>query len=105
VTVTFVLFQPLALAGTLRVAVSVGAVLSMLIPASVTETELPARSVATSVALRLTPSAVSAIGDVTAPMPDRASAALNVTVTSVLYQPFALGGPLRAAVSVGAVLS
>src|SRR5919108_468283 len=50
VTVTGVLFQPSAFGATLRVAVTVGAVSSMLIGPSIANDELPARSVTLPVA-------------------------------------------------------
>ena len=57
-TTTSVLFQPLALGPGVRPAVTTGGVLSMLIPLTVAEALLPARSVKVRVALWLAPSRV-----------------------------------------------
>ena len=51
---------------------------------------LPALSVAVPVALWLVPLALRVTGLVTEAIPESASVALKVTVTGVLFQPFAL---------------
>src|SRR5438445_503018 len=79
----------------------------MLMPDSVTEPTLPARSVARPVADSLAPSDDRMTGAFRLPgaTPDTASAAANVTTTGVLFQPFALAAGDRVAVTTGGVLS
>src|SRR4051794_21064534 len=94
------LFQPLALAAALRVAVVVGAVRSMLIPLTVVLALLPARSMAVPLTDWLAPSLLKVTSPVTLARPDPglASVASKWTVTGPLYQPSALaavvGAPL-----------
>src|SRR6266511_427548 len=105
-TVTAVLFHPLAFAAGLRPPAIVGAVLS-----SLTATEplavLPSRSVAldvlvTAAVLAVTLS-VAGVGPLATPAPT--SVALQVIVTLALVQPAAFGAGESAAVTVGPVLS
>src|SRR6266704_1864870 len=99
VTVTSPVCQPLA-----KVPVSTGAVLSTLMPVTPSEAELPAASVAVPLADWFAPSPRSvAAGQVA--VPDSASAHVNVTVTSSLYQPAAFMVPLAVAEMAGGVLS
>src|SRR5438067_3891740 len=88
-TVTSVLFQPLALAASERSAVMVGAVLSMLTVAG-SVTLLRALSVAVPVTGWSVPSAVTVCGAVQLAIPETVSAQTKVTVTFVLFQPAAL---------------
>jgi hypothetical protein len=104
-TVTSVLFQPFAFAAGVREPMIVGAVLS-----SLTTTEpvpvFPTLSV-TVVDLVTVPSVVTVSADgetVLTPEPP-ASAPVQVTVTSDLFQPAPFGAGLNAPVAVGAVLS
>src|SRR5262245_60041998 len=107
VTVTFVLFQPLALAAGEAAAVAVGTVLSTFIPLFVTGALVfPALSVhVPGDDVWPEPSMLITTGLVQVSMPDRESLPLNVTVTSVLFQPLALGAGKAAADAVGTVLS
>src|SRR5205823_2746877 len=91
VTVTGPLFQPEAFGAGDGVALVTGGVRSILMPATVTLPVLPATSIALPVALRLAPSPVTTTGSVSDATPESASAALNVTVTSPLFQPFPFG--------------
>src|SRR4030042_34860 len=85
-------------------AVIVGGVLSMLTVAEAVAI-FPAKSVASPLTFCSAPSVVTITGSVTASTPDRLSEALKVTVTSVLFQPLALGSGEAEAVIVGGVLS
>src|SRR5207247_1275554 len=107
VTVTSVLFQPLAFASGNWAAEAVGAVLSMLIPVLETGAlTLPALSVQVpGPAVWAAPSALSVTGAVQKSIVDRASVPVKVTVTSVLFQPLAFASGNWAAEAVGAVLS
>ena len=104
---TFVLFQPAALGGGLAAPKSiVGATLSMLIPLmDAARLTLPALSVQVPEADWLAPSALRITAGWQASMPERLSIPAKVTVTAVLFQPFALGPGVRDTVAVGAALS
>ena len=93
-TVTFVLFQPLALAAGVRLALAVGAVLSMLMPETVVLAVLPALSVTVPSTGWSAPSP-SVTGAVQAATPERASSQVKLTMTSALYQPLALAARSR----------
>src|SRR5947207_59984 len=82
-----------------------GAVLSMLMPLTVALALLPAMSVAVPVTLCPAPSAVSVTGGVSEAMPEVGSAAVKVTVTSVLFQPKAFAAGDREPVIIGGVSS
>src|SRR5437773_8118135 len=84
-----------------------GFVLSMLIPVLETGAlTLPALSVQVpGPAVWAAPSALSVTGAVQKSIVDSASAPMKVTVTSVLFQPFAFASGNWAAEAVGAVLS
>jgi len=106
VTVTSVLFQPLAFAPGLALALAVGAVLSMLMPEAVAGSlTLPALSVQVPEADWPAPSAARTAGAVQLAIPESASLPVNVTVTSVLFQPLAFAPGLALALAVGGVLS
>src|SRR5207302_201331 len=85
-------------------AVRTGAVLSTLMPVTVSEALLPAASVAVPVADWSVPSPRT-FGAETVATPDSESSAVKCTVTSSLYQPAALTARSGAAVIVGLVLS
>src|SRR4051794_30192479 len=92
VTVTSVLFQPLALAAGARLPPIVGAVRSILTGALVVVVQLPARSQTVVVAVRPRPLPLMTLSAGQPPaMPERASAQVQWTVTSPLYQPLAFG--------------
>ena len=65
----------------------------------------PAKSEALPVTTCPAPSVVTITGLVTLPTPDRASAAVKLTVTLVLFHPLAFGGGLAVLVNVGGVKS
>ena len=72
--------------------VVVGAVRSILTEALVADVSLPARSRTEVPAVRPVPSLAMVLSAGVAPsMPERASGAVHVTVTSSLYQPAAFG--------------
>ena len=101
VTVWSVSFQPLG-----ATALVFGAVASMLIAGEAADFVLPALSATVLVTLWLAPSVESTVSaGAGAARPERASAAVHLTVTGPLYQPAALGLLVAAALSVGAVLS
>ena len=85
-TVTFVLFQPLAFGTGKALAEIVGGVLSMLRVKGVT-LMLPALSVHVPPADWPAPSLLSVAALVHVSMPDSASVPVKLTVTSVLFQP------------------
>src|SRR4051794_9654770 len=91
-TATSALYQPAAFAGRSRLALAVGAVLSMFTPLKVCVVELPAASVTVTVQLCPAPSFVNTVEPVAAETkPDPpASPAVYVAETSVLFQPAAL---------------
>src|SRR6266545_2548876 len=105
-TVTAVLFQPLAFAAGLRTPAIVGAFLSSLTVAE-PPAVLPSRSVALDVLV--TPAvfavtfSVAGVGPLATPAP--ASVALQVIVTLALFQPAPFAAGASAAVTVGPVLS
>jgi hypothetical protein len=105
VIVTLWLYQPLWSAGRSGVAVTVGGVLSMLIPLAVAEALLPALSVQDPVADWPAPSVEIVTGGSQASIPERASVPLKVTTTSVLFQPFPFGAGAAAAETLGGVRS
>src|SRR4051812_40676967 len=98
------LYQPLPFAATVGLPVSVGAVLSTLIPPTVVLAELPAASTAVPSRDWLVPSP-NVLSAVTLSMPDRRSLPSNDAVTSVLFQPASLAAGVRLPVMVGLVLS
>src|SRR5947207_337360 len=102
--VTSEVFQPAALGGGAGVAVSTGGVLS-----SLTVTVVSALFVAWSVALPVTmvlpPSTLTLTGSVHVATPELSSAQVNVTVTSLLFQPAALGAGVMLPMMVGFVRS
>src|SRR5712691_2737017 len=77
----------------------------MLMPLTVALALLPATSVAVPLTDWPAPSMRTAAGSGQLATPDRLSLQVKLTVTSVLFQPFAFGAGLRAAVIVGGVLS
>src|SRR3982751_5415953 len=86
-TVTSPVCQPVG-----ALAVVVGSCRSILMPLTVAPVVLPALSVTEAPAERLLPSPVSVLSAGAAPArPDRASAAVQRTVTSPLYQPLPFG--------------
>jgi hypothetical protein len=91
----------------LAVQAIVGGVLSILIPLTVAEAEFPARSVHVPVTDCPGPSAERVVGAGGLPTakPERLSPHWKLTMTFVLFQPFALGGGVSDAVIVGGVLS
>ena len=95
-SVTFVLFQPLAFAAGVRETnVMTGAVLSILMPLCVFDAELPALSVQVPIELKAAPSAVKVWLTVGLTAPDVASEQFQLTVTSVLFQPLAFAAGVR----------
>ena len=104
ITVTFPLFQPLPFAAGVRLAMIVGAVLSMLTVAG-SACLLPALSSAVPVTSWPWPSVVTVCGAVQLLMPASASAQVNVTVTSPLFQPAPFASGDCVCLIVGAVLS
>src|SRR5262245_25650779 len=105
VTVTAPVYQPLRPAVPAMLDAVEGAVRSILMPATPAEALLPALSATPAEAPRLLPSPVITewAGSVVGSMPDRASTAVQVMVTSSLYQPAAFGAVVAAPPSVGAV--
>ena len=86
--------------------VVVGAVRSILMPPTVFVVSLPALSATVADAERSSPSPVIvASPGAAAARPERASEAVQCTVTSPLYQPAAFGSEVAAPLSDGAVLS
>src|SRR5688500_6506074 len=79
--VTVALFQPAALASGLRLALMLGAVLSMLSPALVALAVLPALSLASPLRLWSRPSVLTRAGGEQVSTPERASPQLQLTVT------------------------
>jgi hypothetical protein len=86
--------------------VVLGAVLSILTAGLVAFVELPALSETEAVAVSPVPSLeiVLSAGQLV-PMPDRASAHVQLTTTSLLYQPAALGLVVEAPLRLGGFLS
>src|SRR5258706_13146401 len=106
--VTFMLFQPLAFAAGARLALTVGAVLSMLTRGEGIVATLPALSVTVTVPLTPWPSAVtvSVFTGVLEATPDRLSDVVKLKERSVLFQPLLFAAGLAAAkATVGGVLS
>src|SRR6266511_505446 len=102
---TFPLYQP-APFGLLVVApLSVGAVLSMSMLPTVAVAELSALSTAVPVTDWFAPLAVFVVGPLHDLMPETLSEQVKLTVTSVLFQPFAFAAGLREPVTVGVCLS
>ena len=100
-TVTAVFLHP---AGASEV-VTVG-VRSILMPETVADAVLPARSPTDAVAPRFAPSPVMTESTGHSPsIPESASPHVQCTVTSPRYQPFAFGGVVGAPLIVGSVLS
>src|SRR4051794_32618901 len=87
----------------------VGVTRSILMPLTVPLAALPARSLTLAVVERLAPSPVivDAAGHVPSPSPDRSawSAHVQLTTTSWLYQPSALGVDVGVPLIVGGVMS
>src|ERR1051326_4138058 len=106
-TLTFVLFQPAALArGLAAPNVTPGGVLSMLMPVLVACTlTLPALSVHVPAADCPLPSALRTTGAVQKSIPERLSAPVKLTFTLLLFQPFALAAGKAEATAVGGVRS
>src|SRR5438045_358702 len=104
VTVTSVLFQPAPLAAGVRLPPIAGAVVSMLTVAG-SVALLPALSTAVPGTGWLAPAVATVVGAVQVAMPERASAQVKVTVTSVLFQPAPFAGGVCAWLIVGDVLS
>jgi hypothetical protein len=106
-TETSVLFQPAAFAaGVAAPNVSVGAVLSMLMLLAVAVAlTFPALSVQVPEADWLAPSLLSVTGFVHEATPEPLSVPVKLTVTSVLFQPWAFGPGEALALAVGGVLS
>src|SRR5437764_244763 len=77
----------------------------MLMPLTVAEAVLPALSLAVPVTDCAAPSLLSVVGPAQLATPDSASLHMNESVTSVLFQPAALGAGDAAPVIVGGVLS
>ena len=88
-TVTSVLFHPLALGPGDALAPAVGGVLSILIPDWVSEAVLPALSSHVPVAVRLAPSVFTVWLTVAATTPERLYVQFQLTVTFVLFHPLA----------------
>lgn len=88
-------------------AVITGGVLSTLIPLTVDVAELPAKSVQVPLTDCPAPSAdrIVGAGGLPAASPESLSAQVKLTVTFVLFQPFALGAGVREPVMLGGVLS
>src|SRR2546427_2477841 len=105
-TVTFVLFQPRLLAAGVRLAVTIGGVLSILI---VTDSEAlnPAPFVAKQVSVvpPVSVSSVTASQPVDEAIPDSSSLTDQDTLTAVLCQPFPFGSVEREGRMVGGELS
>lgn len=106
-TLNALLYQPLLSGARLGVPVAVGAVLSMLMPLTVSAAVLPARSEHAPEADCPAPSAESTLsaGGLPAASPESASEHAKLAVTSVLFQPKAFAAGERLPVIVGAVLS
>ena len=98
-------YQPAALGEVVAAPLIVGAVLSMLIPATVVLALLPALSVAVPVADWAAPAALRVIGLVQLAIPERTSEQRKLAVTSLLFQPLALAAGLRLPLIAGPVLS
>src|SRR3954451_21146327 len=92
-----------------KIGLSVGAVLSMLMPVWVFEDALPALSVQVPVADWFAPSVLrtlrSPAGNPKSPTPDTVSVQIHSTTTSVLFQPVALAAVRLLKVVVGGDLS
>src|SRR5581483_9918764 len=86
--VTSVLLQPFAFGGGVNVALRSGGVLSMLMPATTAEAELPAKSWQLPATCWWAPSEESTIGAGGEPgaKPDKRSVQAKLTVTSLLFQ-------------------
>src|SRR5262245_62046862 len=86
---------------------TLGGVLSMLMAFTVAETEFPATSIQAPVTDCPAPSEDRAVGagGLPAAKPERLSAHWKLTITFVLFHPFALGGGVREPVMTGGVLS
>src|SRR5882724_4459274 len=107
VMVTLLLFQPLAFGRGANVSERAGAVLSILIPLTAAEAELPARSWQMPATCSLAPSEASRVGNEGDPgaTPDKESTQLKLTVTSLLFHPLAFGAGVANPAMAGAVLS
>ncbi len=107
VTVTAPVYQPLSCVPDTLAAV-LGRVRSILMPPTLALVVLPALSLTEALAERSTPSPVTTLlaGQLPSPvMPERLSLHDQATVTSPLYQPLPLVGPVAEPLSDGAVLS
>src|SRR5689334_3234816 len=105
VAVTLVLFQPAGFAAVRPVKLMRGAVLSIFMPLAVAgELTLPALSVQPPLADCPEPSPDRTIGAEHESRPERLSLPVMVTVTLLLFQPFAFGAGKAPAVAVGGVL-
>jgi hypothetical protein len=106
VTVTIFPFGGQSALG-LAEAVTTGGVLSMLIPLTVAVAELPATSVQVPLTDCPAPSAERTVGAGGLPSakPERLSVHVKLTVTLVLFQPFAFGAGDRIPAMLGGVLS
>src|SRR5258708_3733541 len=103
-TFTLLLFHPAAFGAGVALALTTGAVLSILIVRDA-EAVFPALSTAVPAAIWFVPSALKVAGAAQAAIPDNTSRQLNVAVTAALFHPKALGGGTGVAVMLGAVLS
>src|SRR5947209_2149865 len=104
-TRTSPLYQPAPFGFVVGAPDSAGGVLSRLMPPRLVVAVLPAASVAVPVALWLAPSVLRMVGLEQPWTPERASPQVKPTVTSLLYQPLALGARSVAPLMVGGVLS
>jgi hypothetical protein len=99
------LYQPAAFGLVVGAPLNVGGTLSMLMPLTVTLAVFSALSMAVPVTDWLAALVVSVVGPEQLLTPDKSSAQLKLTATSVLFQPLALAAGLRLPLIVGAVLS
>src|SRR5579864_5491821 len=104
VTVGFVLFHPASLGAGEMVAVITGGVLSILTGNDAVAT-FPATSTAVPEIVCLAPSPLTVDADAQVAIPESESPQLNETVTSVLFQPAALGCGEATGWMLGGVLS
>jgi hypothetical protein len=104
-TATSPLYQPAAFGLVVGAPVSVGAILSMLMPLTVALAVLSALSLTVPVTDWFAALLVNVVGADELFTPDVASLGANETVTSVLFHPFTLAAGVREPVMLGAVLS
>src|SRR5512140_497737 len=105
VTATAPRSQPVAVAAGVRVAVVLGAVLSMSIPPTVVVFMFPARSVAVPVTLWPCPSVVTVVGGAQVATPDVSSVQAKLTTTSLVLHPPRPAAGVRVPLMLGAVAS